>query len=399
MFRYEYLIVGGGMAAASAVQGIREVDREGPIGLVSAESDPPYDRPPLSKGLWKGKPLDEIWRDVQATGTEVRLGREITRLDLGRKIAVDGQGEEYHFDRLLLATGGTPRRLPFGGDDLVYFRNLADYRRLREISDRGQHFAVIGGGFIGSEVAAALAMNGKEVTMLFPEHAIGAKVYPDELAQFINGYYREKGVRLLTGETVAAIERRGEHQVLTTGGGTEIVADGVIAGLGITPNLDLPREAGLEVAGGILVDEMLRTSHPHVFAAGDVAEFYSPVQGRRVRVEHEDNAHTMGRLAGRAMAGQPEPYRHQPFFYSDLFDLGYEAVGQLDSRLETVADWKELYREGVVYYLQDDRLRGVLLWNVWEQVDAARALLEEPGPFRAEELIGRIPAAIEVQAA
>ena len=170
-----------------------------------------------------------------------------------------------------------------------------------------------------------------------------------------------------------------------------IPVDGVVAGIGTQPNVDLAQAAGLAVDGGIVVDPFLRTSHADVFAAGDVAAFCVAALGERRRVEHEDNAKTMGRFAGRAMAGAPEPYDHLPFFYSDLFDLGYEAVGDLDPRLETVADWKTPNREGVVYYLGDDRVRGVLLWNVWDQVDAARRLIAAPGPIRPEDLIGRLP--------
>jgi len=155
--------------------------------------------------------------------------------------------------------------------------------------------------------------------------------------------------------------------------------------------VELAVSSGLKVENGIVVDEFLRTSEPEVYAAGDVANFFSPAFGRRLRVEHEDNANTMGRAAGAAMAGKASPYHHLPFFYSDLFDLGYEAVGELDPHLETVADWKEEHREGVVYYLREGRVRGVLLWNIWGQVDAARQLINGPGPFRAQDLNGRIP--------
>jgi NADPH-dependent 2,4-dienoyl-CoA reductase/sulfur reductase-like enzyme len=166
--------------------------------------------------------------------------------------------------------------------------------------------------------------------------------------------------------------------------------DAVVAGLGIVPATELALAAGLAVEDGILVDERLTTSHPAVFAAGDVARFPASALGRRIRVEHEDNALTMGRAAGRAMAGDESPYRHLPSFYSDLFELGYEAVGELDPRHEIVADWKEPFREGVVYYLESGRVRGVLLWNTWGQVDAARALIENASPVRREDLLGRI---------
>jgi NADPH-dependent 2,4-dienoyl-CoA reductase/sulfur reductase-like enzyme len=163
-----------------------------------------------------------------------------------------------------------------------------------------------------------------------------------------------------------------------------------LAGAGIEPNVDLARKAGLAVENGIVVDELLRTSHPDIYAAGDVASFHNPALGKRIRVEHEDNANTMGKAAGRNMAGSAEPYRHLPFFYSDLFEFGYEAVGELDSRLETFADWKQPNKEGVVYYLREGRVRGVLLWNVWGKVDAARELIASPGPFSADSLKGRL---------
>src|SRR5262245_5160323 len=146
----------------------------------------------------------------------------------------------------------------------------------------------------------------------------------------------------------------------------------------MTPNLELARMEGIDISDGIIVDEFLRTSRPEIYAAGDVAFFHNPALNQRVRVEHEDNANTMGRAAGRNMAGKEEPYRHLPFFYSDLFELGYEAVGELDGRLEAVVDWKEKFREGIVYYLRQKQVRGVLLWNVWGQVDAARELIGKP---------------------
>jgi 3-phenylpropionate/trans-cinnamate dioxygenase ferredoxin reductase subunit len=398
MPNYTYLIVGGGMTADAAVQGIREVDPSGPIGLLSAESHLPYNRPPLSKGLWKGKPLEKIWRHTdERQGVTLHLGRMARHLDPKSKGVTDDQGTVYGYDKLLLATGGTPRRLPFGGEEIIYFRTLDDYQHLRDLSNRGRRFAVIGGGFIGSEVAAALAMNGKEVVMAFPEEGIGRRMFPPDLAAFLNDYYRQKGVEVLAEELAAGLETRGGRSVLKVRsargqGEREIEADGVVAGIGIQPNVELARAAGLEVEDGIRVDASLRTSQPDVYAAGDVANFANPALGRRLRVEHEDNANTMGRLAGQAMAGQAVAYDHLPFFYSDLFELGYEAVGEVDSRLETVADWKEPHRKGVVYYLRDGRVRGVLLWNVWEQVDAARKLIAEPGPFRPEHLKGRLPA-------
>ena len=390
MTNYKYLLIGGGMTAAAAVDGIREVDSAGTIGLVSAEQDAPYDRPPLSKTLWKGKPLDTIWRKTENKGVDIHLGRVIKEVVPKRKRVVDDKGDVFTFQRLLLATGGRPRRLTFGDDQIIYFRTLSDYRRLRALTEAGRRFAVIGGGFIGSEIAAALALIGKEVVMFFPGKDIGDRIFPRSLALFVSNFYKKKGVEVVAGEKIIGLETRGNQHVLKTSINREIVVDGVVAGIGIEPNAELAQAAGLNVEDGIVVDEFLRTSNPHIYAAGDVAEFFNPVLGKRMRVEHEDNANTMGRLVGRNMAGQSERYDHLPSFYSDMFELGYEAVGDLDSRLETVEDWKEPNKEGVIYYLQNSRVRGVLLWNVWGKVDAARELIAEPGPFQADDLRGRL---------
>jgi NADPH-dependent 2,4-dienoyl-CoA reductase/sulfur reductase-like enzyme len=390
MQHYKYLIVGGGMTGDAAVQGIRSVDAAGRIGIISTEPDPPYNRPPLSKTLWKGESLDSIWRKSGHHEVTLLLGRTVASIDAANKQVVDTQGHRYSWEKLLLATGGTPRRLPFGGDHIVYFRTVADYRKLRELANKGRRFVVIGGGFIGSEITAALAMNQKEVTAVFPGKNIGDRVFPQELAEFISAFYRQKGVELLTGEQISGLEERDGQLALRTSSGRELLVDGVVAGIGIEPNVELASAAGLKVKNGIVVNEFLQAAHPDIFAAGDVAAFFNPLLGERIRVEHEDNANTMGHVAGRNMAGEMERYHHLPSFYSDLFELGYEAVGQLDSRLQTFADWKQPNKEGVIYYLHNGRVRGVLLWNVWGKVDAARALIAEPGPFGVQNLKGRI---------
>ena len=382
MAEKRYLIVGAGMTAHAATQGIRELDPRGSITMLGAEPHPPYARPPLSKALWKGQPEDSVWLP-QVAAVKLLSGRRATSVDRKTRRVTDDRGETHPYDKLLLATGGSPRRLPFGGESVVYYRTLDDYRRLRR---GGKRAVVIGGGFIGSEIAAALSLDGREVTMVFPEDGICARAFPKDLAAFVTGYYREKGVQVLTGDVPTAIAETG---AVRTRSGRELPADAVVAGLGIVPETKLAEDAGLAVRDGIVVDTQLRTSDPDVFAAGDVARFHSEVLEKEVRIEHEDNANTMGRLAGQAMAGASVAWRHVPMFYSDLFDLGYEAVGEIDSRLTTVADWKVPFREGVVYYLRDDRVRGVLLWNTWGQVDNARALLAEPGPHR--DLKGRLP--------
>ena len=405
MQHYNYLIIGGGMTAAAAVEGIREIDSEGSIGLVSAEANPPYDRPPLSKGLWKGKEQESIWRAMDNFGVELHLEQMAQPLDPRQKQVIvrpvaqlQHQGPSHQetvftYDTLLLATGGTPRRLPFGKDQILYYRTLEDYHRLRALTETKQRFAVIGGGFIGSEIAAALAMNGKEVVMIFPEKGIGGAIFPPDLTLFLNDYYQEKGVEVMAEDLVSSLEELPDQQIsLTTKSGRRVEVDAVVAGIGIEPNVALAQRAGLKVDNGIIVDEFLRTSDPAIFAAGDVANFYNPILEMRLRVEHEDNANTMGRLAGRAMAGESAPYNYLPFFYSDLFDLGYEAIGELNPTLDVVANWREPFREGIIYYLRNRRVRGVILWNSWGLVDAARQLLAEPKLFKPEELTDRLEA-------
>jgi NADPH-dependent 2,4-dienoyl-CoA reductase/sulfur reductase-like enzyme len=388
----QYLIAGGGMTADAACKGIRDFDPDGAITVVAEEPHPPYARPPLSKGLWKGDEESTIWRGTADLGVELRLGRSLVTLDLEARRATDDGGETYAYERLLLATGGRPRRLPFGGDEVIYFRTLDDYRRLRALADEEARFLVIGGGFIGSEIAAALAMNARSVTMVFPEPGIGARILPAELSASVTDYYRAHGVEVLAGASVTAIERDGDKVRLATGDGRTLEADAVVAGLGIEPRVELAADAGLPVADGIVVDDRGRVDgHEGVFAAGDVARFPEAALGGARRVEHEDHAKSHGRRVGANMAGADEPYDHLPFFYSDLFDLGYEAVGELDSRLQTTADWSEPDHEGTVYYLDGaGRPRGVLLWNLFGRVDAARDLLRTGDPVEPGALLARV---------
>jgi 3-phenylpropionate/trans-cinnamate dioxygenase ferredoxin reductase component len=393
MATYRYLIIGGGMTGDAAAKGIRERDPEGSVVLVGEEQHPPYARPPLTKALWKGKDEDSIWRGTEDLNVDLRLGRRIVSLNPDAHTATDDQGETYGYERALLATGGVPRRLPDAPEGVIYYRTLDDYRRLRGQTAGGGSAVVIGSGFIGSEIAAALAINGTKVTMVFPHEAIGSRLFPAELARSLNDYYAEQGVDLVPGETVAAVARDGDRFAVTTESGRTVNGDVVVAGLGIEPRTELAEAAGLDVDNGIVVDDRGRAGgREDLFAAGDAAQFPAKALGTSLRVEHEDNANSQGRQVGANMAGADEPYDHLPFFYSDLFDLGYEAVGEVDSRLQTVEAWAEPNRKGVVEYVDDDgRPRGFLLWDVWGKVDDATALIRAGEPVdeaRLRELMG-----------
>jgi NADPH-dependent 2,4-dienoyl-CoA reductase/sulfur reductase-like enzyme len=373
-----YLIVGGGMTAAAAVDGIRAHDVDGAIVLVGAEAHPPYKRPPLTKKLWSGGDEDSVWYS-NLDGVDVRLGKRIVGIDPEARRATDGEGNELAYERVLIATGGTPRRLGGGDGSVVYYRTLDDYRLVRSRATDGAKIVVIGGGFIGSELAASLTGTGASVTMVVPETAIAGRLLPPGLGAFVTGYYRDKGVVVLTEQTVASVE----GTTVTLGSGRTLEGDVVVGGLGIVPSVELAEAAGFEVDNGIVVDEYGRVGgRDDVFAAGDVAAFPSAALGRRMRVEHEDHAKTHGRAVGANMAGANEPYTHLPFFYSDMFDLGYEAVGEVDSRLATVEAWEVPNRKGVVTYVDDERRpRGVLLWDTWGKIDEARELIRTGAPL------------------
>lgn len=378
------------MTADAAVRGIRRQDADGSIAMFCAEPHPPYDRPPLSKALWKDQPFESIWRHEDGHAVDVLTGRKVLAIDAELKTVRDDAGEVCGWDKLLLATGGSVRRLPQSDEGVIYFRTADDYLKLRALCEKGDEFVVIGGGFIGSEIAAALAINGKRVSMIFPLSGICARAFPPGLATFLNDYYRSRGVSVLDSSSVRSVRSVAGKAVVTLEDNREISAAGVIAGLGIKPDTVLAEQAGLAVDNGIVVDTQLRTSHPDIYAAGDVANFYSTALAQRMRVEHEDCANTMGEMAGGNMAGQAQAYTHQPFFYSDLFDLGYEAVGKIDAGLDIVEDWQEPYRKGVVYYLDDGRVCGVLLWNTWGQVEVATRLIASGDSHTRETLHGLI---------
>ncbi len=377
MKKFTYLIIGGGITAVNAVKGIREKDKNGSIGILTREAVGPYKRPPLSKDLWNGKSVDEIWLPVDDPKTEVLTGQEVVQLNIREKQVSTKSKEVFEYKSLLLATGADPKRLPFSDNEIIYYRNYADYLKLHELAQERDSFAVIGAGFIGSEIAAALAMNGKKVYLIESGAGIGWRVFPQEIVEHLNELYRSKGIEVLEQVSVKDVKKQGEkHQVLLKNGKTLLV-DGVVSGVGVNPNSELADKAGIFIENGIKVNSYLETSAPDIFAAGDVATFHSPALDKTLRVEHNDNAKKMGMSAGLNMAGGNQEYDYLPMFYSDLFDVGYEAVGLVDARLDPKVIWKEEYKKGIIYYQVDNFVKGVLLWNEWEKIDTAREIIRK----------------------
>lgn len=396
---HRYVIVGGGLAGASAVEGIRERDPEGSILLLAGEPHLPYHRPPLTKGLWTGqeKPEGIFVHDeeyYQRHAVELHRGVSVASVDAPGHAVIDTAGRRYRYEKLLLATGGTPRHLAIPGGDLegiAYYRTLNDYQRTRAVAGPDKRAVVIGGGFIGSEIAAALNMNQVAVTMVYPDDYLAAKVFPESLGRALQEQYRARGIRILHHDRPTAIEQADGRFVTQTEQGERLESELLIAGIGITPNTVLAETAGLTLTNGILVNERLQSSDPDIYAAGDNAFFPYQALGQYLRVEHWDNALNQGKQAGRNMAGADEEYTYMPFFYSDLFEFGYEAVGDVSTRrLAVFADWQQENETGVLYYHQDWVVRGVLLCNVWEKVDAARALIRAGETLSPERLRGAI---------
>lgn len=395
---YKFIIAGGGLAAASAVKGIREHDPDGSILLLGSEAHRPYDRPPLSKKLWLGKKkVEDIFIGqpgfYEKNGVELALGKKAVALDTQAHELRDASGKAYKYGKLLIATGCSPRKLDIpGGDlkDVCYFRTLDDYVFLKEKAREGASVVIIGGGFIGSELAAVLSVNKVSVTMVFPSDYLCNRVLPPQLGLSVQKDFIGKGIRVIANTTPTAIERKGEKFFVTTRERGVLESDIVVVGAGVAPSIELAAGAHLKTGDGIEVDSRLRTSSPDVYAAGDVASFPYKELGGLKRVEHWDNAMSQGKLAGENMAGANKEYDHMPYFFSDLFDFGYEAVGEVSSRLDVVAHWQEENKKGVLYYLKDNVVRGVMLCNVWEKVEEARELIRKKEVVTAEALKGRI---------
>ncbi len=400
MASYKYIIVGGGMAGGKAVEGIREQDNAGSIALVTQEPHRPYERPPLSKGYLMGKrPVDSVYVDPEAYypehNVELLTSTRVISIDREARSIALADGRALRYETLLLATGGRPRRLPLPGNDLEGVRTLRtieDSTRLREMAGPGKQALVLGGSFIGSEVAAGLATLGADVTMAFPEERLLERIVTREMSAWLQQIYAAHGVRILAGITPQRfIGERHVTQVELSNGAMPPI-DMAVMGVGISLNTELAQEAGLEVRDqdrAIMVNEYLQTSDPRIYAAGDIAAWPDPTYKKRLRVEHWDVARAQGLQAGRNMAGAGEGYDVIPYFFSDLFDLSFEVWGDMTAWDQTVQRGHFETRDFALYYFNEGRLTGVLaMGRPDEERDPMQALVKARVAYRdvAEKL-------------
>ncbi len=390
---YKYIIIGGGMTGFSAVKGIRENDPDGTLAMFTKEPYQPYDRPPLTKGLWDDKEVESIEHPLDEYHVDLFLETAVESISPENDQVTTETGEAFSYEKLLIATGGDPIHLPDAPEEVIYYRTRADFHQLEQLTEQKSDLCIIGGGFIGSELAAALAKNGNQVTMIFPEHGISGAIFPQDLSDYMVNYYQEQGVEVLRDKLVDALKKEGsDYEVhyhdINNDQAAHAHFDAVIAGLGIRPNTMLAEKAGIPTDDGIVVNSFLQTNFANVFAAGDVANFILKPLGERMRVEHEDNAKAMGFRVGQNMSGELSPYDHFPFFYSDLFDYGYEAVGVISGNMDIYEDWLEPFKKGTVFYLKDDRIRGLLFWNLWDKVDEGREIIKSGKTYRKDQLNG-----------
>ncbi len=378
-----FVVVGAGLAAAKAVEALRETGYDGQVVMFGEEHHLPYERPPLSKGYLLGSDEldstfvhDPAWYDDN--DVDLRLGTVVTAVEPGAHLVRAGAVEQG-YDKLLLATGASPRRLSMADDSgapVAYLRTIEDSQRLKESFAEGLSVAVVGAGWIGLEVAAAAREAGSPVTVLESLDAPLLRVLGPEVAEVFAALHREHDVDLRTGVHLSGVERDGRGAVLHLGD-DRVRADLVVVGVGVVPNVALAEAAGLDVDNGILVDEQLRTSDADVYAAGDVANAQHPVLGRRVRVEHWDTAIGQGETAAHAMLGQDVRYDRLPYFFTDQYDLGMEYVGSVgpDGYDEVVLRGDTAAREFTAFWVRGGRVVAGMHANLWDASDHLRRLV------------------------
>jgi 3-phenylpropionate/trans-cinnamate dioxygenase ferredoxin reductase subunit len=378
-----HVIVGAGLAGAKAAETLRTEGFDGRVVLIGDETELPYERPPLSKQVLRGEEEDtsasvheeSYYRD---NDIELRLATRVESLDLAAGTVSTGDGEPIGFERLLLATGAAPRRLQLPGaelDGIHYLRTLPDCRALRTALQGATRLAVVGAGWIGSEVAASARQMGVEVALIDPLAAPLERVLGPELGAVYRDLHREHGVDLRMHTGVSGFSGRDKVTAVVTSAGDEIEADVVVVGIGVDPRLTLAQQAGLDIEGGVSVDATLATSAPGVFAVGDIAAAWHPFLGRRIRVEHWANALNQGVAAAKNMLGAAEPYDLLPYFFSDQYDLGMEYCGHATEWDEVVFRGDRDSREFIAFWLADGRVVATLNANVWDVVDDLQALI------------------------
>jgi 3-phenylpropionate/trans-cinnamate dioxygenase ferredoxin reductase component len=368
------VIVGSGGGGTKAAESLRKRGYDGSLTLVTADPHPPYARPPLSKVYLRGELELEKFFLALPDDLDLRLSTNVTELADG-EVVLDS-GERLAFDRLLLATGSEPRRLP--ATELAgihYLRNVGDSDAIREHAQASQRAVVIGAGFIGSEVAASLRQLGLEVTLVeggrLPlEHAFGP-----EIGAFYRDLHVAEGVEVLTSAKLAGFEGNDSVRAARLDDGRVLETDLVVVGIGVAPRTQLAEAAGLEVETGVLVSERLETSVPGIFAAGDIANAQHPFYGARVRIEHWFNAANMGPVAAANMLGGEEPYDRIPYFYSDQFDTKMEYSGYAPRWDEVVLRGDPATRSFMAFWLEDDRVIAGMGVNVSDTTEPVEALI------------------------
>jgi 3-phenylpropionate/trans-cinnamate dioxygenase ferredoxin reductase subunit len=380
-----FVVVGGGLAGAKAVEALRDKGFAGSIVLLAAEDHLPYERPPLSKGyLLTGEGLDEAtvhgkdWYDEQRI--DLRLATRAASIDRAHHIVSTDTGEQLRYDKLLLATGSSPRHLDLRGADrpgVMYLRTIEDSTALRSAFREGASVVMIGGGWIGLETAAAARQAGAEVTVLESLDLPLVRVLGPRLAGMFASLHREHGVDLRTGVQVAGIhgDDGGPVTAVELADGSVLGADVVVVGVGATPNIELAEDADLDLDNGILVTEAGQTSDPDIFAAGDVANAYRPPLRRRLRVEHWANALNQPAAVAAGMLGEPASYDDLPYFYTDQYDLGMEYFGHGGPDDDVVIRGSLDKRELIAFWLRDGRVTAGMNVNVWDVGDDIKALI------------------------
>jgi len=381
-----FLIVGAGLAGATAAESLREEGFDGRIVLIGEETERPYERPPLSKGYLLGTAeRDTIYVHPESWYAEhdvdLRLGTTVAGIDPTGHQATLADGTRLGYTKLLLATGSSPRRLGVPGadqDGVLYLRRAQDSDQIKQTLQSASRVAVVGGGWIGLEVTAAARAAGVEVTLLEAARLPLLAVLGPELAEVFADLHREHGVDARFGAQVAEITgAAGRADGVRLADGARIAADAVIVGIGIAPNTRLAGAAGLKVDNGVLVDAQLRSSDPDMYAAGDVANAFHPLLGRSIRVEHWANALNQPKVAATSMLGRDVAYDRVPYFFTDQYDLGMEYSGYVEPGAydQVVFRGDVAGREFVAFWLAGGRVLAGMNVNVWDVTDPIRALV------------------------